>query len=156
MLSTATHPDVEGQLTPVIWTEPPPFVSANPELAGFDEVRMLPPPSPAAQRRSATHETPSRSLSVGEPTSRQGAVPPAGSLETKIRPPFATATQTEVVVQETARRSGEPASSTDCHRPEAGVVDVKTLPPPEPLPPETATQSEAEGHETPVRCEAPA
>src|SRR4051812_9839579 len=116
---------------------------------------MSPPASPVAQRVSATQETAKRSRGVGEPAARQAEASPPGSFETKIRPSLATATQSEGVAQETPRRSGDPASWALFQMPEVGSVEVKTRPADSPYPPDTATQRDADGHDTAVRCEAP-
>src|SRR5262249_48423045 len=77
-------------------------------------------------------------------------------VETKIRPSRATATQSEGVPQETPRKSSALLIWTDCQWPEVGSVEVRTLPPLELFdPPETATHSDGDGHEMPVRWVAP-
>ena len=49
-------------------------------------------------------------------------------------------------------KSRELVSWVTCHWPAVGSVEVRTLPPELPWPrPETATQSEVEGHDTPAR-----
>src|SRR5262249_38704487 len=74
---------------------------------------------------------------------------------TKIRPSRATATQSEGLPQETPRRSSALLSWIACQLPDAGLVEVSTLPPFELFePPETATQRAGEGQETEVRCAA--
>ena len=90
-------------------TEPPPFalLQLAPLPAGSVEVRMSPLAFPLAQRSAATQLTPSRlAVPPGVPASFQVEAPPLGSVETKIRPPVATATQSEGLAQETLRRSG--------------------------------------------------
>src|SRR5262249_56398550 len=79
-----------------------------------------------------------------------------GLVETKIRPSRATATQNEGLPQETPRRSNALLIWNACQLPEAGLVEVSTLPPLELFePPETATQRAGEGQETEIRCVAP-
>src|SRR5262249_39635214 len=110
LLSTARQRFTAGHETPVIWTERPAFASlqlvAGPR--GSAEVRMLPTALPAAQSRDCKQLTPSRSPGPpAAPTSRQAGTPRVGLVGTKIRLSGARATQSEVLPQETPRRSSE-------------------------------------------------
>lgn len=100
--------------------------------------------------------TPCRSpVPLGASTSFQAEAPPVGLSEATIRPSLATATHREVPAQETPVNSGEPLTLAACQCADVGSVEVSTRPAEPPRPPETATQSEAEGQETAARCVAP-
>src|SRR5215218_7256561 len=95
LLSTATHCLVGRQLTPVTWTEIPPFAAPQEEAAsGLVEDSRFPPALPATQSTVAAHETPCRSPGPpGVPSVLHAETPPVGLVETRTPPCCATATQ---------------------------------------------------------------
>src|SRR4051812_29570674 len=98
---------------PVIWTEPPPGNSSQPDSppVALVEASRLPASLPVTQSAGRTQEIACRLPGPpGAPTTLHAEPSPVGSVEVRIRPSLATITQSDAVGQETARNStGSPS-----------------------------------------------
>src|SRR3954470_7148208 len=109
--------------------------------------------SPAAQNVVVGHETPDMYVAPSTLPSAQVAEAPAAGPVEATASPFPTATHMEDEAQETpfSPLGATPLFTTQVAiAPVAALVDVKTLPLAS-----TATQRDAEAHETPLKGGAP-